>query len=927
MKDARVATSPRNGRRAVAWGAVSAFLALILITTALAVGIYDERRHQLDATTSVVSRQAGSHLSAWFDARFALAAALADRSAPDGFVDPEVFLAEAATLLSRTPGLLAINWVDADGIILRVYPSEGNERALGRNLFEHPEPDVPRALSEARRDAVVTRTRNIELYQGGSGFAIYWPVQAADGTLLGFVNGVVRAAELMQASQLARNLGDGYWLELRDVDGAVAWSNAPRPAPWSLARDERVAMPGLDWMLTLAPTPEYVSSIVALPQLGLWLGLSYLLAVWVGLAVWRRGLRQESLRDSERVLRGLLDLLPHPVYVKDSDSRFTFVNRALAEASGKSASALVGLGSAALPGSEQEHLRLDEGDRDALRGELTDVEELPFTDAGGRKRLLEMARVAFHDPVTDAPAVLGIGVDVTARHEAEALRARIATALDQAGEAIAVLDIHGRVEFANAAFTEMMAFSGDEVRGLGMDAFAVSGSNDEDLLAEIGATLRRGAIWKRRYTSDWADGTRVRDASVAPFRGADGRMAGFIGVLRDVTRETQLEDELRQSQKLDAVGRLSGGIAHDFNNLLTVILGYAEAIQVAPEAERAGEAAREIQRAAERAAELTRQLLTFSRRGTARAAAADLNGVVRELMPMLERLIGEHIAIEQHLETNIGSVAADKGEIEQIIINLCVNARDAMPEGGRILVTTALGGADRAPPGLRPKLSGGSFAVLAVTDTGSGMTPEVQERIFEPFFTTKQIGSGTGLGLSMIYGIAEQRRGAVHVDSSPGRGSTLAVWLPLGRASKVEVRVEAAAPSAPVRAAGAGATILLAEDEPGIRKFMAASLERAGYRVASAADGSEALQAAQTMPVIDLLITDIVMPRMGGLELRDRLLAERGDFEVLFISGYAPDQTRAGRLGSDDVLIEKPFRAQTLLDEVATRLDRSGGLH
>jgi len=912
VRDASVVSpAVRHRRRAVAWRAIGVFFALILAATVLTIGIYDDRQQQLEATTEVVSRQAASHLAAWFDARFALAAALAARTARDGVVDRDDFLAEAATLLARTPGLLAINWVDVDGVIRMVYPPAANESALGVDLFEHPEPDVARALAEARSSLVVTRTRNIELLQGGRGFALYWPVQTADGSVLGFVNGVVRAAELLQASELALNLGPGYWLELRDVD-------------WALAREQRVAVPGLDWMLTLAPTPAYRSTVVALPQLILWLGVSYLLAAWVGWSVWRWGLRQESLRDSERVLRGLLDLLPHPVYVRDAGSRFTFANRALARASGKPATALVGQDSEALPGSRAQHRRLDEGDRSALRGQPTEIDELPFTDARGQQRLLQVARVAFHDPVTDAPAVLGIGVDVTARHEAEALRARIATALDQAGEAIAVLDIKGRVEFANAAFAEMMGSRDADAEGLGMDAFVVPGSNDVDLLEEIRATLRRDGIWKRRYTSAWADGVRVRDASVSLFRGHDGQPAGFIGVLRDVTRESELEDELRQSQKLEAVGRLSGGIAHDFNNLLTVILGYAESIEMSPATKSAGEAAREIRRAAERAAELTRQLLTFSRRGTARAAAAELNVVVRDLMPMLERLIGENIVIDQHLESTVGIVAADKAEIEQIIVNLVVNARDAMPEGGRILVTTTLASGDRAPPGLQPKLSHGAFAVLAVTDTGTGMTPEVQKRIFEPFFTTKQVGSGTGLGLSTVYGIAEQRGGAVQLDSAPGEGSMLAVWLPVGPSSRMKIQTDPTV--LPVRAAAAGATILVAEDEAGIRKFMVAWLEKAGYKVVSAADGSEALQAAQAMPVIDLLITDIVMPRMGGLALRERLLAERGHVEVLFISGYAPQELRSGGLGRDDELIDKPFRAQTLLDAVARRLDQRPGL-
>ena len=927
----------RQGGRVTARGAplraTAVFLAIALAGTAVAGWLYQDRLRLLEQGVSVLSLQAGSHLAAWIDARIALVEVLVDRSPRSNEVDAEAFRLDAHALLARTPGLLALNWVDSDGVIRVVVPEAGNEVALSRNLFDHPEPDVARAIGEARQHRVITRTRNIELLQGGNGFGIYWPVQTEDGVLLGFVNAVIRARELVETSRLATDLGAGYWFALRDADGGVAWSNAQEaPEDWRLAAEQRVPVPGIDWVLSIAPNSPALAAAVALPQLVMLAIASYLLAAWAAFVVWRRSVEQERLIVSERSLRGLLDLLPHPIYVKDQAGRFTFVNRALAQACGQPAAAMLGGGWEQLPGNMKERQQAEEGDRAALAGDAEAIDstqvtevplkevpltELPLTDVRGRRRLLQMARLLFRDPVTDAPALLGFCVDVTDRHEAEGLRERIATALDQAGDAIALLDVRGRIEFANTAFIEMMGFHGRDVRGLGIDAFAVTGSDDDALLEEIAATLARGEVWKRRYTSSWADGDRVRDASVAPFRDASGRLSGYISVLRDMTREQQLEEELRQAQRLEAVGRLSGGIAHDFNNLLTVILGYTEALRAGPGDVAPEEAAEEIHQAALRAAELTRQLLTFSRRGEARSAAAELNVVVNDLLPMLDRLIGEHISLQQVLDPQVGWVGADTSEIEQVIVNLCVNARDAMQSGGCMRVTTSVRNTDSAPPGLRPRLASGTYAVLEVTDDGSGMAPDVQERIFEPFFTTKGVGEGTGLGLSTVYGIAEQRGGAVHVRSAPAEGTTVTVWLPVIEALPAE---EAVVESKPEAAAVPSATLLVVEDEPGIRNLMQMTLEQAGYRVITAADGSEALELARGEREIDLLITDVVMPRMGGIELRDRLREMRPSLRVLFVSGYAPDGVRTGSLGEDDILLEKPFRPQALRAEVAACL-------
>lgn len=901
-------------------------VAIALAGTLAAVWLYQDRQRVLEQGVAVVTQQAGSHLAAWVDARVALVEVLVDQRPRDGEVDLEAFRRDAQALLARTPGLLALNWVEPDGRIRVVVPAAGNEAARGRNLFAHPEADVARAIGEAQQQRVITRTRSIELFQGGSGFGIYWPVQARDGSLLGFVNGVVRARELVETSRLAAELGVGHWIALKDVDGAVAWSNAPQtPDAWALAAQQRVPVPGLDWVLTVAPNPSSIAAVVAWPQLILLLIGSYLLAAWAGFVVWRHGREREQLFESERMLSRLLDLLPHPVYVKDASGHFSFVNRALAEACGQPAAAMLGAGWESVPGKEAERRLAQKADDAALHGEDTEgsttlmstpVSEIPLTDLRGRRRLLQMARILFRDPLTDAPALLGIGVDVTDRHEAEGLRERIATALDQAGDAIAVLDIRGRIEFANSAFIDMMGLRNPDVRGMGIDAFAVPGSDDDSLIEEIRATLMRGDVWKQRYNSAWADGDRVRDASVAPFRNASGRIAGFIGVLRDMTREQELEEELRQSQRLEALGRLSGGIAHDFNNLLTVILGYAEAVREQPGDPGTLDAAAEIQRAAERAAALTRQLLTFSRRGQDKSAAAELNVVVRDLLPMVARLIGEDISVEQALDSAVQWVGADPSEIEQIIVNLCVNARDAMPEGGRIEIRSRLAPASRLPRGTRSRLQADTYAVLEVADDGEGMTPEVQGRVFEPFFTTKAVGEGSGLGLSTVYGIVEQRGGAVELQSAPGAGTVLTIWLPVVEAP------ESAAVFDPVVASSQlpGATIMVVEDERGIRDLMKVTLEQAGYCVLVAKDGSAALDLARREQAIDLLVTDVVMPHMGGFELRDRLLELRPSLPVLFVSGYAPGHRRAGNLRPGDVILEKPFRPQALRARVAELL-------
>jgi signal transduction histidine kinase/HAMP domain-containing protein len=382
-----------------------------------------------------------------------------------------------------------------------------------------------------------------------------------------------------------------------------------------------------------------------------------------------------------------------------------------------------------------------------------------------------------------------------------------------------------------------------------------------------------------------------------------------------------LEEQFRQSQKMEAVGRLAGGVAHDFNNILTIIKGYGQlCLMKSPEKHSPEEDIAEILKAADRAADLTRQLLAFSRRQVMEMKVLDLNSLLMNLEKMLRRIIGEDVVLAMNLAGNLGRIKADPGQIEQVIINLAVNARDAMLSGGRLTIETADIVLDddyvRSHVGMNP----GHYVWLAVSDTGTGMTPEVKERVFEPFFTTKENGKGTGLGLSMVYGIVKQSGGNVSVYSEPGHGSVFKIYLPRVEEEAIAlVRRDEAGPMP-----RGDETVLLVEDELSVRDLAARILRRQGYKVLEASDGNEAFLLAQNHSGknIHLMITDVVMPRMGGRELADRLKNVRSDMKVLFISGYTDDAiVHHGVLDPGIEFLQKPFSPTALAQKVREVLD------
>ncbi len=400
------------------------------------------------------------------------------------------------------------------------------------------------------------------------------------------------------------------------------------------------------------------------------------------------------------------------------------------------------------------------------------------------------------------------------------------------------------------------------------------------------------------------------DARGKPIRG--------IGVSIDITERRTLEEQYQQAQKMEAVGRLAGGVAHDFNNLLTAILGYCELVlqDIPPDDPIRGNI-EEIQKAGMTAAGLTRQLLTFSRKQIIDPELLDLNAVVAEMLPMLQRLIGEDVAVVLATHREPLTVNVDRGQLQQVVMNLAVNARDAMPAGGTLTIATAPVELDEAYVASHPTARPGDYAALSVTDTGTGMTPEVRDHLFEPFFTTKDVGKGTGLGLATIDGIVKQSGGSIGVYSEVGRGTSFNVYLPRSRAEAAPLRVAPA-----TRHAEPHETVLVVEDAEELRELASKALLRYGYTVLVAADAREAMAVFDANPSIDVVLTDVVMPTMSGPELSRHLVARRPGLKVIFMSGYTEDAVvQHGVLKEGIVFMHKPFTPESLARKIREVLD------
>jgi two-component system, cell cycle sensor histidine kinase and response regulator CckA len=554
----------------------------------------------------------------------------------------------------------------------------------------------------------------------------------------------------------------------------------------------------------------------------------------------------------------------------------------------------------------------------------------------GRKLFGEASVSLIKDSKGQPVGFRGIARDITERKQAEeALRnekQRFERLLENAPFGVILVDKKGDFQYVNAKFIELFGYDLSEIPN-GREWFrrAYPDPNYRHQVIETwmhdSNISEPGENVPRIFTATCKDGTK----KIIRFITVQLGMSEYLMSCEDITLVQRAEEEkavlaeqLRQSQKMEAIGRLAGGIAHDFNNLLTVIRGYSQLSLLELKADdKLRENIEEVQRATQRASDLTHHLLAFGRRQIMEMTVLDLNTLLKDLDKMLHRVIGEDIVLTYRLSDDIGKIRVDPGQMEQVILNLAVNARDAMPSGGKLTIETSNAELDEAYAHTHIGSKPGRYVMLSVSDTGMGMTPEIRERAFDPFFTTKEKGKGTGLGLSTCYGIVKQSGGNIWAYSEPDRGTTFKIYLPHVDESLKEAKEE----EKTVEILKGDETILAVEDEIEVRKLVAQILMGQGYRVIEASDGEEAIKAARENSgnKIHLLLTDVVMPGMSGRELAEILVPQHPGLKILYMSGYTDNAiVNHGVLDEGVNYIQKPFTLDALARKVREVLDRRG---
>lgn len=492
--------------------------------------------------------------------------------------------------------------------------------------------------------------------------------------------------------------------------------------------------------------------------------------------------------------------------------------------------------------------------------------------------------------------------------------------MEQTVESVIITDTEGVIVYVNPTFERVTGYSQDESIGH-TPAILKSGEHDAAFFQELWRTIKAGEVWQGQIVNKNKSGTRYIDkVTIIPVRDENGKIVHYAGIQQDVTHELQTEEQYRQMQKMDAIGHLTAGIAHDFNNILTAINGYAELLQTRfPQDDPVQPFLNNILYSGERAANLIQQLLAFSRRQVIEPKVMNLKDVIENMSEMLKHTIGGHIRLNTVIAPELWPVKVDPTQIEQVIINLAVNARDAMPDGGQMTLETANAVLDENYVSSHLDARPGDYVMLSVADSGCGMNKETLARIFEPFFTTKEVGKGTGLGLASVYGIVKQSGGNIWVYSEEGKGTTFRIYLP--RASEPLQKLPK--PAAGIELPGGSETILLAEDDDRVRRLALQILEAQGYQVLEASNGEEAIQLCNRhFGDIRLLLTDVMMSGMSGKALSEHLRRLRPSIKVLFMSGYSADMIglqiiRAGR----SPFLQKPFSTAQLVCKVREVLD------
>jgi PAS domain S-box-containing protein len=635
---------------------------------------------------------------------------------------------------------------------------------------------------------------------------------------------------------------------------------------------------------------------------------------------------EQILRQEQTLLTDLLDSIPDHIYFKDRQSRFIRVNRAMAQHFGLG-NPSEALGKTDFDMFSEEHARQAYNDEQRIMetGEPVVGFEEKETWPDGHITWVSTTKMPLRDAAGRITGLVGVSRDVTARRKAGETNARLATAVEQSAESIVITDTQGNILYVNPAFEKVTGYTRAEAIGQN-PRILKSGKHDAEFYRQIWQALTQGETWQGHIINRRKNGELFEeDVTFSPVHDEAGKTINYVAVKRDVTHELELAAQYRQSQKMEAFGQLAGGVAHDFNNILAVIQLQAGLLKSEQNLSlKQIEFAGDIEKATERGASLTRQLLLFSRKQTMQPRKLNLKDAIANILRMLQRTLGEQFQLQFKCPEEPVFIHADPGMIDQILLNLTVNARDSMPKGGQIVIETSAVEFDEVTATQDAQGRPGLFVCLSVSDTGCGIAPEILPRIFEPFFTTKGVGKGTGLGLATVFGIVQQHKGWVHVYSEPDRGTTFRVYLP--RLTKKESSDTSFFWSSHASVRGGSETILLVEDEFAVRNTVQTTLSRLGYRVLEASTGDEALEVwKQHRSEIRLVLTDLMMPGgMTGIELAKKLLQLDPKLKVIYASGYSAEIA-----GSDSSLNEgvnflaKPFQAHKLAQTIRSCLDNN----
>ncbi|MBI3048260.1 MAG: PAS domain S-box protein [Acidobacteria bacterium] len=623
-----------------------------------------------------------------------------------------------------------------------------------------------------------------------------------------------------------------------------------------------------------------------------------------------------ALELSEARYRRIVETASEGICLLNAEGRIEYANRQMAE--------LLGTDAANMTGHSFLDFIPDPTERSLLRRWLTtgavERAELRCQRPNGQPCYALVAANPVVDDEGNRLGTLVMVTDMTERRLTEEQRARLLSIVEDAVGPIFITTSEGVITYINRAFERVTGYSASEAIGR-TPKLLKSGAEDPDLYTRLWQTIRSGQKWSGEIRNRRKDGSLfTMEETITPVLNEEGRIVSFFSIGLDVTERKSLEAQLRQAQKMEAVGQLAGGIAHDFNNILTAIAGYTELLlDKLKEDPGTVTDLQEIKYASDRAASMTARLLAFGRKQVLQPRVIDLNALVSDSERMLRRVIREHIEIAMEQEPTLSPVSVDPAQLQEMLLNLALNAQDAMPGGGVLTLASANAKVDRKEARRLALPAAGSYVLLEVRDTGHGMSPDIKARIFEPFFTTKDPGKGTGLGLSMVYGFVKQSGGAIWVESEPGLGTTFRIYLP-ATAGTLDDRQVSGQPELP---RGGHETVLIVEDDEGVRCLMKRILRRHGYGVLEASSGTEALSVAkQHDGPIDLLLSDVIMPGMSGTDVWSQLRAARKRLRVLFVSGYTggsiPDLTFVESMGR---FLRKPFTPDELAAKVREAID------